>query len=173
VLVIVALLTGTATLSIGFYLVDPCPTCSGATKSITLASANLYSGVTASGSSDATANLAMTINNPGATVYISSLSLYGGYKPSTGPIANVTPRLITTTSTLSDGLLIAGWQNSNLSAIDFQIHSANNRLATEKVSFFDFYPTTSTPLNITAGYVYNYFVNFTNGVSISGSLLAQ
>lgn len=66
------------------------------------------------------------------------------------------------------------WQNSSSSSgtIDFQTHSANDRLVSDKVTFFDFYPT-NVSVNIIAGYVYNYVIEFSNGDSVSGSLIAQ
>ena len=178
--IFVALVLAAAIGSTGFYLMSTnCmfDGCTAMVKTTTLSSAYLYSGVTAYGSGQATANLVMTFNNPGPTTYISSLSLSGGYEPQVGSNANVTPRLITTTSTSTtstSGLLITSWQNSSSSStIDFQIYSANNKLASEKVSFFDFYARTTSPVTLTDGYVYSYAVYFTNGDSISGSLIAQ
>ena len=53
----------------------PCELCSGNVKTVTLASAYLYSGNLSTSSSNATASFTFSLNNPGSTTFITSLTI--------------------------------------------------------------------------------------------------
>jgi hypothetical protein len=150
--------------------------CSGVVKTTTLSSAYLYAGNTLSYSNKAKlASLQLSLNNPGAETYVTSLSIT---LEASIIITNVnaTPRQVnTTTSTSSStGITIATWSSENsTSQIDFAIHSQVNAIAPAGVNTFSYYPRTSSPMNITAGETWGYAIYFANGDSISGSLIAQ
>lgn len=76
-------------------------------------------------------------------------------------------------------LRITEWDNnsqptsaSNL--VDFGSgHPGNNVVASDRVSSFTFYPVDSSLQRISNGQVFQYIINFYNGQSVSGSLIAQ
>jgi len=125
-------------------------------KTVTLASATLYGGVSASGAATATSSLSLALNNPGSATTISSLTLTGTGLP--------TP--VTSWSTTS----------SNMSSVNFANTGAGqpNSMVPGAVTTFTFYPITfSGQQSITTGQTFNYVINFANGQSVSGSLIAQ
>jgi len=126
------------------------------TPTITLASATLYGGLTASASNPANSSLVIAINNPDADTYISSLYLasYLGH-------SNITS--------------ITSWQNTRNSnnQIDFSVRSFANALPSHRVTTFTVYPRTAIPINITIGETCNYVIYFANGQTFSGALIAQ
>jgi|SRR5579872_2417413 len=127
---------------------------------VTLPSAYLYAGQTATNSSSSTSRFELEFNNPSCTekTYVNSLTLTG--------------------SSLSSS--ITAWDNSSnpssyRNLIDFSSGYPNsNLLSAANVTALTFYPAnpSGSPQNITSGEVYNYVANFANGQSVSGSLIA-
>ncbi len=70
---------------------------------------------------------------------------------------------------------IATWQSSGNSthAIDFTTDSPANDVPSGKMTPFYYYPRTASPMNVTVGEVYNIIINFANGQSVSGFVVAQ
>jgi flagellin-like protein len=132
-------------------------------KTVTLSSATLYGGVSATGTLAATSSLTIALNNPGSASYITSLTMTGSG--------------ITT---------IIAWDNSSLASAGNNLVSAAfapghtsppctdcGVMLAGTVSSFTFYPENAAQQSITTGQVFNYVVNFANGQSVSGSLIAQ
>jgi hypothetical protein len=128
----------------------------GFSRSVTLASAFLYAGVSATASTDGTSKAAFAFTSPGCTsTYISGLTVTG---------TNIT--------------LINHWDNNTRSStasnrVDFSSGNiANKLLPGANPTSFTFYPESETQEQFISGQVYNYIVNFDNGQSVSGSLIA-
>jgi len=172
VIMVVAVVIGSSSLYV--MNADPCliTECNATATTITVGSVTLFSGVTASNSSQAIANLFMTINNPGKTTYVSSLSLSGAWAVNND--ANTTHEASTTTSESVTSIVITTWQDAwnSTSAIIFSTDFAASELRANHLTPMTFYPRTSSPENILQGERYNFAINFTNGESISGSLIA-
>ena len=123
---------------------------------VTVSSATLYGGVSATTSSAATSSIVFALNNPGSATYITQLTLSG---------AGVTT--------------ISSWDNSSLASTGTNLivftssHPGNNAMPAGQVTSFTYYPDSVTPQAITTGQVFNYVINFANGQSVSGSLIAQ
>ncbi len=128
---------------------------------VTLYSATLYGGPTASPTSQlSTASFTVSLNNPGQSTYISSLTVQQepfSASPPTG------------------GTIVTTWdKNRSFSAaIDFTTDSLANNLPYGKISMFIYYPRTATANNITAGQAYYFLINFATGQSLSGAIIAQ
>jgi flagellin-like protein len=123
-------------------------------KTVTLSSATLYGGAeTPSTSSPALAGatyLVFSLNNPGSASSISSVTLTG--------------------SGISS---VSAWDLSG-SASNIAFASTNNvanSMPGGAVTAFSYYAVGTQ--TITTGQVYNYVINFLNGQSVSGSLIAQ
>jgi flagellin-like protein len=125
-------------------------------KTVTLTSATLYGGITANGSNAATASLTFSLNNPGSATAITSITLTG---------SGITP--------------VTGWNKASgtASASDswttVYSASAENAMTAGAVTSFTFYPWGANTQSITTGQTFNYVMNFANGQSVSGSLIAQ
>ena len=126
-------------------------------ETVTLPSANLYGGFSATSSFSASSKLVFALSSPQCSpTYLSSVTLVG---------SNITT--------------ITSWDNnSNPSSgnnmINFTLSQpGNNILAPAKITSFTFYPESTTQQQIISGQVYNYVVNIANGQSVSGSLIAQ
>ncbi len=136
-------------------------------KTVTLVSATLYGGVTAvaNSSSPATSSISLSLNNPGSASTISSFTLTG--------TALTSP--ITVWSTAA--LYVNGGGNPSSTQVNFAaayVANGANAMAPGAVSSYTFYPTTkTTATSITTGQTFNYVINFGNGQSVSGSLIAQ
>jgi hypothetical protein len=129
-------------------------------KTVTLSSATLNAGKTASSSSAASSSLVISLSNSCSQtiLYVNSLSLTGSSIPTiTHWNRNAQPN-----------------STSNLIVLDANYPSGNS-IAVVPASMrpFTFYPVSDPTQNITRGQVYNYVLNFANGQSISGSLIAQ
>jgi len=125
-------------------------------KTVTLSSATLYGGVTASASATATSSITISLNNPGSATTITGISLTGAG--------------ITTVTT---------WQQaaaSGTNTVNFgQAYTAGspNAMGPGAVTSFTFYPWSAASQPILTGQTFNYVINFANGQSVSGSLIAQ
>ncbi|MGA2876577.1 MAG: archaellin/type IV pilin N-terminal domain-containing protein [Nitrososphaerales archaeon] len=135
-------------------------------KTVTLSSATLYGGT--EGTEPATVGvpaqgasyLVFALNNPGSTSSISGLTLTGSGITSvnTWGLINGTAATFTiATSANPQGVGTGLWANG---------------LTGGTVTSYTFYPF-GTAQSITTGQVYNYVVSFSNGQSVSGSLIAQ
>jgi flagellin-like protein len=133
-------------------------------KTVTLSSATLYGGqepVAAASPTSTVSYVVVSLNNPGSTSSVSSITLTGS-----GLQAAVTT-----------------WYYSNGTATNFALTtSANpvgvgtgewgNGLPGGQVTSYSFYPY-GLAQQITTGQTFNYVINFANGQSVSGSLIAQ
>jgi flagellin-like protein len=127
-------------------------------KTVTLSSATLYGGVTADAITTASSSLTLSLNNPGSASAITSLTLTG-----TG-----LPAPVTTWS----GVATAG--GAQIVFINsYNSLSVYNALSPGQVTAYTFYPSTAASEPITTGQTFNYVINFANGQSVSGSLIAQ
>ena len=130
-------------------------------KTVTLSSATLYGGLSATGatgtpaSQAATSSLVFALNNPGSATYITSLTLTGA------GIASINNWDNTTLATVATNTIV------------FATSAPNNAMNAGQVSSYTYYPSAPTPEGITTGQVFNYVINFANGQSVSGSLIAQ
>jgi flagellin-like protein len=131
-------------------------------KTVTLSSATLYGGTEPAtvGVAQANSYLVFALNNPGSTSSISGLTLTGSGITSvnTWGFTNATAATFTiATSANPQGVGVGKWGNG---------------LTGGTVTSYTFYPF-GTAQSITTGQVYNYVVSFSNGQSVSGSLIAQ
>jgi flagellin-like protein len=130
-------------------------------KTITLTSGNLAAGVTGSSTVAATAYLTMSLNNPGADTYVSSLTLTS---------SSLTSSIVSWCAPTSSG----GAPAAGCTAIVFTADTVGaNDVGAGKVTPMTFYPQSSSSVPITSGQTFNYVINFANGQSVSGSLLAE
>ena len=126
------------------------------TPTVALSSATLYHGVSATSGTAATASIALTLNNPGSATYISALTMTGA----------------------SIGTITA-WDNSTAASslgnlvVFSSSHPGNNAIAPSFATSFTYYPVNVSFQSITVGQLFTYIINFANGQSISGSLIAQ
>jgi flagellin-like protein len=127
-------------------------------KTVTLSSATLYGGVSASATVAATSSLTLSLNNPGSASAITSLTLTGTGLPA--PIV-----------TWSGVATAAGAQIVFINS--YNSLSIYNALSPGQVTSYTFYPSTAPSEAITTGQTFNYVINFANGQSVSGSLIAQ
>jgi len=133
-------------------------------KTVTLSSATLYGGLSATGatgtpaSQAATSSLVFALNNPGSATYITSLTLTGA------GIASINNWDNTTLATVATNTIVFTASHPN-----------NNAMLAGQVSSYTYYPSANTGAQegITTGQVFNYVINFANGQSVSGSLIAQ
>jgi len=167
--------------------------CDANVKTVTLSSAYLYGGSTATAATPANSSFLLQFNNPESSTYITSLSLssYGSPSATGDPLANTTDIALgpttlslqastassssTRMNTTSAEVNVTTWQTGRNSSelIDFSRNSPANTLNSGQVSSFTFYPRTSVPKSIIPGSTFNYAVTFSNGESVSGSLIAQ
>ncbi len=129
-------------------------------KTVTLSSATLYGGVSqTTGGQVATSSLTLSLNNPGSASAISSVTLTG-----TGLASPITSWSST-----------SNYVAANLVAFVNSYNSLSpNALSPGQVTSYTFYPNTgANSASITTGQTFNYVINFVNGQSVSGSLIAQ
>jgi FlaG/FlaF family flagellin (archaellin) len=125
-------------------------------KTVTLSSGTLYGGVSADPVTTATASLTLSLNNPGSATVITGITLTG---------AGITS--------------VTGWDTASIPSaaptLQFTGYTAGspNAMGPGAVSSFTFYPWAATSQNILTGQTFNYVINFANGQSVSGSLIAQ
>jgi flagellin-like protein len=125
-------------------------------KTVTLSSGTLYGGVTASSSVPATSSLTISLNNPGSATTISSITLTGSG-----------------ISTITQWQLAAGSGTNTVNFGATYAPGGANAMSPGSVSSFTFFPWSSSSQSITTGQTFNYVINFANGQSVSGSLIAQ
>ena len=136
-------------------------------KTVTLASATLYGGVSATGNSAATSSLTVALNNPGSQTYITSVTLTGAGLNTPIVVWDNTSAAQTSSNKItfsSASMASNGCPNPTWN---------NNVLCAGAVSSFTIYPYQPTAVPITTGQTFNYVINFQNGQSVSGSLIAQ
>jgi hypothetical protein len=133
-----------------------CGRMDGFSAEVTIASVFLYAGYSATSSTVATSKAVFAFASLGCKpTYISGLTLSG---------TNIT--------------LITQWDNNTGSSgagnpIDFSSsNSANSLVHSASPISFTYYPESTTQQQISSGRVYNYVVNFADGQSVSGSLIA-
>jgi FlaG/FlaF family flagellin (archaellin) len=125
-------------------------------KTVTLVSTTLYGGVTSSGAVITTGSLTISLNNPGSSTTVSSLTLTGSGLDGT----------------------ISQWDfqpNSGTNSVNFgssYIAGGRNAISPGSVSSFTYYPITGSSQLILTGQTFNYIINFANGQSVSGSSVA-
>jgi flagellin-like protein len=132
-------------------------------KTVTLSSATLYGGASATGALIATSNLVFSLNNPGSATFITTLTMTGS------GISTITAWDNSTAASSGSNLVSATFAAGHTSppCTDCGIMLAGT------VSSFTFYPENAAQQQLTTGQVFNYVVNFANGQSVSGSLIAQ
>ena len=127
-------------------------------KTVTLSSATLYGGVSSDAATNATSSLTLALNNPGSATYITSLSLTGT------AITTVNSWCPNGDKVGAGGCVQVAWTAVGI----------NNQMSPGKVTSFTFFPSNPpTTQPITTGQTFNYVINFANGQSVSGSLIAQ
>jgi len=125
-------------------------------KTVTLSSATLYGGVSADPATTATSSLTLSLNNPGSATVITGITLTGAGISTitgwdTGSAQSAAPSLLFTPYTVN----------------------SPNAMAPGAVTSFTFYPWAAASQSILTGQTFNYVINFANGQSVSGSLIAQ
>ena len=127
-------------------------------KTVTLSSATLYGGVTADPATISTSSLTISLNNPGSATTITSVTITGsGISPVNA--WDTTSASGAAANTINFGL---GYTAGN-----------PNAMAPGTVTSFTFYPWVVASQSILTGQTFNYVINFANGQSVSGSLIAQ
>jgi flagellin-like protein len=136
-------------------------------KTVTLTSATLYGGVSASATVVATSSLSIALNNPGSQSYITSLVLTGtGFAT---PVSNWD-----NTSAVSAAGNTITFTSASIQAAGCPSATWNNNvMCPGQVTTFTFYPEAAASVSVTTGQTFNYVINFQNGQSVSGSLIAQ
>ena len=138
-------------------------------KTVTFSSATLYGGVAASTTVVSTSSLTMSLNNPGSQSYITSMTNTG---------AGLTTPIAAWDNT--SAIRVAG-NTINFGSASMAIGGCpapvwnNNVLCPGQVTSFTVYPEqgAGAGIAITTGQTFNYVINFQNGQSVSGSLIAQ
>ncbi len=124
-------------------------------KTVTLVSATLYGGATGinTGNKDAgTSSLSVSLNNPGSATTLTSLTLTG--------------------TALSSP--ISAWNYTVTGTSGYFIFATTAPpMAPGQVSTYTFYGLGTTAVPILTGQTFNYVINYQNGQSVSGSLIAQ
>ena len=128
----------------------------GNVRIVTLSTATLDAGVTASPASQATSELIMSFSNPGSATTIVSVDL-------TGPNISAV--------TLWDEYPNADSSHTDLGAK--YVDGGANSMSANQDTPFTFYPWTNSSDSIVKGETYNYVISFANGQSVSGSPIAQ
>jgi hypothetical protein len=169
------MIAGSVFLAIGSF--QECLNCNDIVKTVTISSAFLYGGLTESSSNLTEANLFISFNNPGAETYITSLSITLVVTMTTTNV-NANPQLTSATTasaSSNNGVTIVTWRGSenSTSQINFSANSQANALASDKLTTFDYFPRTVSPMNITAGEVWDDEIMFANGQSDFGTIVAQ
>jgi len=131
-----------------YYSAPSC--CVDNVRIVTLSSATLFSGTPTNASDRGTSAFAITLNNPGAISSISLITITG---------YNLTSQVVV--YRCFDGTDCEPISSSNVPLPSGLTHFDTNSSA--------FYLSAS----LTEGQVYNYVINFANGQSVSGSLIAQ
>lgn len=129
-------------------------------KTVTLASGTLYGGVTSSGTTNATSSLTLSLNNPGSSTYITSLTLTG-------------TAISSVTGWCSNSDQVGG---TGCTQISWTAGGSSNQMPPGVVTSFSFFPSSIAPQisqSILTGQTFDYVINFANGQSVSGSLIAQ
>jgi len=118
-------------------------------KTVTLSSATLYGGteVVAIGPPAGTsAYIVFSLNNPGSASTITGITLTG-----------------------SGVTAVTNWEDNEGTTYS---NGVDNAMAGGQVTSYTFYPF-GTAQSLTTGQVFNYVISFSNGQSVSGSLIAQ
>lgn len=130
--------------------------CDNSVSTVTLPSATLHSGNVANASTEATASLSFSLDNPGSKTQIVSLVLSG------------------------NGVNVTSWDNSTQPSttsnriVFVSSHQGDDILSSGAVTSFTYYPEDNGSSDeITHAQTYNYVINFQNGQSVSGALMAQ
>jgi hypothetical protein len=130
-------------------------------KTVTLSSATLYGCVSSSGTKNATSSLTLSLNNPGSASYITSLTMTG-------------TAISSITGWCPNGDIVAA---GGCTQVAWTAVGASNQMPPGVVTSFTFYPSSvgavQASQSITTGQTFNYVINFANGQSVSGSLIAQ
>ena len=119
-------------------------------KTVTLSSATLYGGTEGSSlgiPAPGSTYITFSLNNPGSASTITGITLTG---------AGISA--------------ITSWEN--VGGTDLFL-SGNNFLSAGQVSSYTFYPYGNAANLITTGQTFNYVISFSNGQSVSGSVIAQ
>ena len=127
-------------------------------KTVTLSSATLYGGVTASAAIAATSSITLSLNNPGSATTVTGVTLTGAG--------------ISTVNAWDTGSAAS----PAASTVSFaQPYGAGNpnAMGPGQVTSFTFYPWSAASQSILTGQTFNYVITFANGQSVSGSLIAQ
>ena len=125
-------------------------------SNITVAEASLYGGVSATSSSQGTASLLLAFNNPNSSTYITSIIL-------------VSP----------SGTTINAWDNSTSASSASNLivfsssHPGDNAVPGSQISFFTYYPASSSAIQLAHGQTFQYVVYFASGFFVAGSLVSQ
>jgi len=125
-------------------------------SNITVAEASLYGGVSATSSSQGTASLLLAFNNPNSSTYITSIIL-------------VSP----------SGTTINAWDNSTSASSGSNLivfsssHPGDNAVPGSQISFFTYYPASSSAIQLAHGQTFQYVVYFASGFFVAGSLVSQ
>ena len=125
-------------------------------KTVTLTSGTLYGGVSACSvcttKVTGTSSLSFSLNNPGSATVITSVTITG---------AGITA--------------IDTWalNSGNTTQVAFASPMNGNAMLPGAVTPFTYYPTSNPSQSITTGQTFNYVINFQNGQSVSGALIAQ
>jgi hypothetical protein len=125
-------------------------------SNITNAEASLYGGVSATSTSQGTASLLLAFNNPNSSTFITSILLVS-----------------------QGGTTINAWDNStSASTASNQVvfsssHPGDNAVPGAQISFFTFYPESSSAIQLAHGQGFQYVVYFASGFFIAGSLVSQ
>jgi len=125
-------------------------------SNITIAEASLYGGVTATGTSQGTASFLLAFNNPNSSSFITSIIL-------------VSP----------SGTTVNAWDNSSSASSASNLivfsssHPGENAVPGAQISFFTFYPESSSAIQLAHGQTFQYVVYFASGFFVAGSLVSQ
>lgn len=113
----------------------------------------LYDGYTTDNiTSSSTANLVLTLKNPDVATNLTSLKI-------TSPALTtpITSWSVTPSSESNNSLFVDG----------------HNLVAAGTTTGFNLYPVQSPPIDLVTGSSYEYYIQFSNGQTISGSLVVQ
>lgn len=129
-------------------------------KTVTLSSATLYGGQADPSAGQGGSYVTFSLNNPGSASNITGVTVTGSGITAVSGFDNAT---------------FAGSCTGTCASVFTGVSGgiANSNLAGGKVTSYTWYLAGTTNQPITTGQTFNYVINFANGQSVSGALIAQ
>jgi hypothetical protein len=175
---IFVILLAAGLVSIGYLTLSPLFDSCGCVRTVTISSAALYSGKTASNQTTATSKFEITLNNPGTATYIMSIVLTGNRSVPSVTYWSTTPSFDHTVvlDEIGTSKSISANETVDVGIMVQQAITKGNpaNLLPTGTSTYTFYPVTNNgSISLQSSQIFDFVLNFAFGQSVSGSLTAQ